>query len=496
MRMPVPGQCVDYVTAGTEFNPTSFGDNCSATTSYSLAGSTAGAGNSTLAGVHFNVGTTTVTWQAIDPAGNTATCSFSVSVTCIQLSGTIKWEQNPTMGVKDVDVTATGGSTATSTSNSSGFYSIPVNATGSFTLTPLKTINGLNGVTAADATRIQQHIANTNPLPGAYKRIAADINKSNSITTFDATIITQALAGNPTYIAYFNPSWRFVPVSYVFPNPNVPWGFPETISLSNVTGNVTGQDFYGVKLGDVNGSASPLLTPGAPLTFTLDDRILEAGEEVTVAFNASHFVDLAAYQFAIWFDPGQLQVAGIQSGTVLNLTDENFGTFKLDEGELRAVWAQAKGVTIGPGSKIFQIRFKMLQSGLKLSDVIRLDNDILEGHAYNESLAESAVKIQFRDVQTSTDNPVGQTGRLALYQNIPNPFVDQTLIGFNLPEACEAHLRIFDTEGRLITERSKFYPAGYQEELFHFEMTNPSVLYYELTTPFGQLARKMVAISK
>jgi hypothetical protein len=82
-------------------------------------------------------------------------------------------------------------------------------------------------------------------------------------------------------------------------------------------------------------------------------------------------------------------------------------------------------------------------------------------------------------------------------QNQPNPFADKTTIGFILPEACEAHLRIFDLSGKLIVERSKTYLAGYQEETFQFgEYTGNGVLYYELTTPYGQLARKMVLLGK
>ncbi len=73
-----------YVVAGTEFNFTGSSDNCSVTTtSYQLTGATiiGETSGSTLAGVIFNNGITTVTWRAYDAAGNSSSCSFTVTVT-------------------------------------------------------------------------------------------------------------------------------------------------------------------------------------------------------------------------------------------------------------------------------------------------------------------------------------------------------------------------------------------------------------------------------
>lgn len=83
MRNAAGGVCY-YTGAAGEFDP-SVSDNCSVvTTNYTLTGattgSTAGAGIKTLNGVNLNRGVTTVTWTAIDPSGNQASCSFTVTV--------------------------------------------------------------------------------------------------------------------------------------------------------------------------------------------------------------------------------------------------------------------------------------------------------------------------------------------------------------------------------------------------------------------------------
>lgn len=68
-----------YTHSGTDWDATAT-DNCSVEeTTYELTGATTGTGT-TLDGVIFNQGDTTVTWTATDSAGNTDVCSFTVTV--------------------------------------------------------------------------------------------------------------------------------------------------------------------------------------------------------------------------------------------------------------------------------------------------------------------------------------------------------------------------------------------------------------------------------
>jgi hypothetical protein len=71
--------------------------------------------------------------------------------------------------------------------------------------------------------------------------------------------------------------------------------------------------------------------------------------------------------------------------------------------------------------------------------------------------------------------------------------VEKTAIGFFLPNACDAMLRVFDLKGQLLREHSAYFPAGKNTVDFDFGGEQASgVLYYELATPFGVAARKMV----
>ena len=64
-----------YTVIGSEFNPSSFGDNCTGSTISNNYNN-----NSTLAGAIFPRGLTTVVWTVKDASGNTSSCSFTVTV--------------------------------------------------------------------------------------------------------------------------------------------------------------------------------------------------------------------------------------------------------------------------------------------------------------------------------------------------------------------------------------------------------------------------------
>jgi gliding motility-associated-like protein len=72
-------QC-NFTQTGTAWNATAT-DNCTVSTIIaSLSGATTASGLTTLAGVDFNLGTTTVLWTVTDGSGKTSTCTFDVTV--------------------------------------------------------------------------------------------------------------------------------------------------------------------------------------------------------------------------------------------------------------------------------------------------------------------------------------------------------------------------------------------------------------------------------
>ena len=76
------GEC-NYTIQGNEYDATA-DDNCTVSELYyTLSGVTTGGGtisSTSLANVDLQLGTTTVLWTAVDTAGNTTTCSYTITV--------------------------------------------------------------------------------------------------------------------------------------------------------------------------------------------------------------------------------------------------------------------------------------------------------------------------------------------------------------------------------------------------------------------------------
>jgi len=227
------------------------------------------------------------------------------------------------------------------------------------------------------------------------------------------------------------------------------------------------------------------------------DEVLQAGKEYELQFAANGFSDLAAFQFGLDFDPSQLQFLSQSNTAAVPMSDDNFGAGNAGIGEFRVVWSNVDGVTLAPGTNVFKLRFKALETGMRLSEVIKLDDNVLECLAFTETMAQGPVRLVFTTT-TATDTPESSASpKLQLMQNIPNPFVDVTTIGFILPDACEAVIRITDVSGREITRYQRQYSAGYHEMEFRMEnAAGYGVLFYELITPFGTQSKKMITGSR
>ncbi|GEM_PF-1199913 len=133
-----------------------------------------------------------------------------------------------------------------------------------YQITPAKDTFPLNGVTTFDLVTIRRHILLIDLLGSPHKMIAADVNKSGSITTFDLVEISKLiLLIHPAFPN--NKSWRFVDAAYTFPNPQNPFGapFPESRNVNDVLTAQLNINFVGIKVGDVNNSAStsPIVSP-------------------------------------------------------------------------------------------------------------------------------------------------------------------------------------------------------------------------------------------
>jgi hypothetical protein len=82
-----------------------------------------------------------------------------------------------------------------------------------------------------------------------------------------------------------------------------------------------------------------------------------------------------------------------------------------------------------------------------------------------------------------------------LYQNMPNPFKSETLIGFNMTESGQASLKIFDTAGKVLKSVEANFPKGYNQiSVDRNELPATGTLYYSLESASFSQTKKMILI--
>jgi hypothetical protein len=465
-------------------------------------------------------GTVTLTYTTNDPSGPCGSVNDALVLTitrCINFFGKLKYSRDLSTGVGNGTVTlrntaANNAVLDTDLTVADGLYSVTATnmASGSFSVKPVKNVMFANGLSSEDAFRINQHVSGANRFTDPFDLVAADVNRNNTVSSQDAALVNSVVLGNPLALLQFNTSWRFIPQSHTLPtNPTgsplfpVPagfWSIPDQLSYTNISTDQINQDFVGIKLGDVKSGFANAANRGLkPLIWKVEDQELAVGSDILVSFNAEGFSDLAALQFALGFNTGYLEYKGVQMHARMPLDQSNFGAYNAASGELRTSWYSSTGValTVRNGVSVFQLQFKVLQAGAKLSDVLYLDTNLLLAEAYSKELVPRGVLLEFTQRTISRDISAETTvaAQDRLLQNQPNPFGNSTQIEFELGEACEAVLSIYDASGRLLWEDRANREAGRHSVTYRSaEGQAPGMLYYTLRTPGATLTQKMVMV--
>jgi len=404
-----------------------------------------------------------------------------------QISGIITTDDaEPFAGV---GVELSGGAALKRTTNSAGSYSfLNLTTAKDYTLSVQLDDNPLNGVSTLDLIHMVRHILGVKKLSNPYRLIAADVNNSQSITTLDLVQIRKMILGLETKFSAV-PSWRFVDAGYSFPVPSDPWSasFPEVININDLQGKIRA-DFIAIKMGDVNGTAlvnglgnAEVRTSGQ-LKLNTQEQSLKMGAEYRVAFTADDLQNIQGYQFALSLDQSKVELLDIEYGVA---KAENFGIFK-NEGLITTSWNQVGLATaIAKPGALFTLVLRA-KAEAKLSSALSLNRRV-SPEAYNQHNENLGVALNYQGVSIAE---VYQ-----LIQNTPNPFSDETVIGFTLPKETKATLSIRDVKGALIYKVEGNYTKGSnQVTLKKAQLGASGVLYYTLETAEFIATKKMVIL--
>lgn len=346
-------------------------------------------------------------------------------------------------------------------------------------------------VSTYDLLLIQKHLVGKKLLASPYKLIAADVNNDGAVSISDMVELRSIIL-NPGLFFKNNTNWRYVDASYVFPDPDKPGNFPESITFQALEHSNLAE-FRGIRIGDVSGTAfwngppeGEVRESAGSLSFSMKDALLEAGREYTIVVRAEDFQGVQGYQYTLEWDTDVLEFIQVE-GLWAELGPSHFGLSRVTGGMLATSWHGSGPVTLDEGTPLYAITVRPLKTG-RLRDAVRVTSRMVQAEAYDREDGLMEVALRFDGA------PVPSEG-FALYQNEPNPFRDLTVIGFQLPAPTTTTLRVYDVTGRMVREIKADYPWGYHEvTLTRAELLREGMLYYELETPTHRAMKRMLLV--
>ena len=365
-------------------------------------------------------------------------------------------------------------------------------------LKPYKNDDLRNGVTTYDLIKISRHILGTGLLDSPYKLIAADANHSGAVSTFDVVLIRKVIL----FVSHEFPnnnSWRFIKADYEFPDPADPFAepLPGHAWINNITQDVYDHHFIGIKIGDVNGSASVNFSETAEerstesITFSTGEQYFQEGTLVEIPVITEDVVSLEALQATLEYDDTKMKFLGILPAE-LDIKETDYAHPK--SGSVTLSWMPHEdtpdGRSLYPDQVVFVLQFKLLEQ-LDLRKALAMNSTMTQAIAYENG--GNPLNVNWRIHDSPHTMEVDAANFVQLLQNQPNPFTNETKVLFYLKEKMPVRLEAVDMAGRKISLINQEMDAGWQEVVTsREELGGGGVYFYQLITPYGSVYRKMV----
>jgi hypothetical protein len=251
--------------------------------------------------------------------------------------------------------------------------------------------------------------------------------------------------------------------------------------------SITDANFVAVKIGDVNGDATANSFAAVDErsyegTFALqtEEQELKAGNEYRVSFTAADLARIEGYQATLTLSNGA-ELVDIVSGVA---SEDNFGLTYLGEGMITTSWNGEAS-----DAELFTLVLRA-NSDVMLSEVLGVSSAVTKAEAYGKDGSFQDVAIEF-----GSASAIASADRFELYQNQPNPFKGETVIGFNLPEAAQATITISDVTGKVLKLYRHDGSKGYNHiTVKSSELAATGVVSYTVETGDYTATKKMVII--
>jgi subtilisin-like proprotein convertase family protein len=394
----------------------------------------------------------------------------------VSIGGRIKTESNKSLAAAKVELFNNGTKVKEYMTNSAGNFMLDnVDIQNTYEVGVTKNDDLPNGLSTLDLVLIQRHILGLAKLDSPYKVIAADANNDAKVTASDLVVLRRVILGISNEFINDQKSWRFLDASNPFISASNPFPFNERVPLSGLVQSIFDKDFYAVKIGDVNASVLLNAQDRNVEPRNIDDLTLgytanKIGNKNVIEVYAEHDAIIRGLQAR--FDLGNATIIP----KLLNINSEDYAT----NNRATTVSWTTKDKLIKKGELLFVIESSE-------SEALSL-NKTFHNEAY--SIDDEVTPIKLIPISKNNLEEVFE-----VYQNEPNPFSQQTNIGFRLPENGDVTLKIYDQSGKILYKTSKQFNKGLNYFIVgNNELNNTGIMYYEINTKAGKQTRKMISM--
>lgn len=352
-----------------------------------------------------------------------------------------------------------------------GTYSISADKDRAYKVIPYKNDEMLKGISTFDLVMIQKDVLNIKRLDNVYRRIAADINNNGLIEATDVIELRKAIL-RPDYKFSNNTSYQFRAA-----------GSKSNFAQIDKLDKNTMIDFVGIKIGDVNFSASSAVptSRSGGMNMVLQDQWLQSDVTYRIPVRNDRAMDVLGFQFEWDLKDRAVSSVSLESGSI-KITPEDYAV--LENGKLTVSWFDIYERYFDQDEVLFYINIKANRS-TTLQELISPSSEILRTESYVEPGIVQDLQFLFRDMSRSVSH----------IQNIPNPFKDRTMIRFEQERAESVNVDVHDITGKLIFQRRIDGQKGPNELIISgTELPGPGMYYYRISTSDQQWTNKMIYI--
>lgn len=319
-----------------------------------------------------------------------------------------------------------------------GFYNLlttPQLANASYSITAQKQDTVLNGLSTFDLLLMSKHILNVAALPNPWQLIAADVNCSESVTTFDIVLLRKVILGITDTLPCG--AWRFMP------DPDIP------AKMGNCT------SFRGVKLGNVSGPQLKEENTDDRAGFNLQtvDIDLKQGQLYTVLFQTTDDLLLEGFQMDLDFKRQIIAPIAIESPGLPDFISED--QHLRSKGHWSISWIGNTAVEMRAGTPLLALHVRALQDG-KLSNALHLNTDRISAELYTEREIVRPLGLVWMGKEHST-----QTLRI-----FPNPTDGAFNLQFEADQAGLKRLQLVNLQGQTVFEQTIEVKKGWNSPRF------------------------------